>query len=1485
MYYRQHKFNLLAEESEGYAKLLGYYMSLLDHDYGGGTGAGAADTKNKKYKKYDHAKRYVRELIGVFDLDPNRVLDLALDVLEWQLNELVNSSKSSNKSSSSTPTLSFAELNRSNTEAGPISGAGGIVVKDGNDDQWWGLEHLRSAMSILQTSGSVGAFNTVHSLLAIIRELDGGNDYSEDNGAGATTETYRGRAVAHLLGFKFRSYRGRAVAKSAAVAAGITRTPTKSSDASTTTATVSAPATPNTSASSSTIIYPRSLYLLAAFLCARGILDPHALLPHLVVANNTSNTMPSTLKATAVSGGAATTSPLMQAYQTHCVETVGRLKKIGVMSLNAANSGTVDETNKEKKDPTPSVMGESVRNDPVVVLFRALLALDGDWDAAAAFLAHGIFSNFAAVINGGGGHKSDDAFAKMRSAMGLPVSAACTLSEGVALDVCAWVWGAIEGFDKDGATSPLTLSSRKGTGVMLPKDSTIMEISSVLREPLSALVKSGMIRLNQNLYTRLCRLYAHKFSQSASSSGGIPNEVDSTSIDSETLSVLSTFLIPSLSLFPSDTILPNEVWAVLKYLPYELRYKLYSAWRRPGLEKGALRVMLPADIRSGIIPKPLGIVESEIVTGIAARYVLKRISKENIMGHQLAKTSHNNPLVVFTDILGKIESYDNLILMMVDTFQFVTKLGLDVMGYCLLESLGGGEVDQRNRRKVGGLNTEQWLISLETFIGAFYKKFPYVEMRGILQYITKRFKEGQASELGVLRSLIKTVGGYGFVDYDATASLSDLQLDGRRGSRLLRRETSSFGVVDDINREASQQLRSVLQREDLGVIILLLLSQIRSRVLYSKPSDKVQEHVKVIGNIYDNCEAVMCLLLEFLSDSSDDATAKEKFAASMPSLVDLHTKYGVEKAVAWMLCRPLVRKSMFYKDDNKIANKASLIEPPAYLKPFTSTGETSLLPEGASKYLTPTMYENFYSLAIYDISCPEERYNLDIDRLKKDCDRLIQLQKGGDAARGQMSVLAAVAAAAGGDANQIRQATAFTKTHETELERLKGNVDQLNKDFQRQQKRCQLVNANFEAQKGSLILTEGVDSPINSMFAPAFMTFCVYPRCFLSPEDSLFCAHFIKLLHNSKVTGFPTIEVIDIIVDSVIGSLFCMTEDEAGSCSIFLNEIWKSVNSWRYDNDVFASELKNTSGSRVSREFSEEKGFDEHASTVGITHEDYKTIYSQWHKKLGSAAIGCLKSSEYMHTRAALIVLSRIVLVFPTQPKTGDQLIKALGPLQNDDEKPDIRATAKGYVSQLMKARDEGMWKEENIAVTKARQEREKMKAEEKKKKLAMQHEEMKKESEMISKQLGDSRDSWRPDRRDGRESRPYGIDARSRQQPLSAATPSFTPKNGGEPRELHARPGESRRLVSDREAWERDRGIRQPENRDTRRQSGDASRGERRKRSRSPEPGEDSDHQAQKRSRGGSAEWAPPPPNRSNSDQQQSSGGGRGGGSGARRR
>jgi THO complex subunit 2 len=219
------------------------------------------------------------------------------------------------------------------------------------------------------------------------------------------------------------------------------------------------------------------------------------------------------------------------------------------------------------------------------------------------------------------------------------------------------------------------------------------ELSAVLVGALACLVGSGKIRLNQPLYMTLCGLYRSKLTIMKQNEDDSFREVDESSIDANTFAVLSSFLLPSLSLFPSDPSLSRELWSVVQLLPYTVRYKLYASWRSPSLEKGALRSMTAQDVKACNFPKPLHCIESEIQTGIETRSIVKRLSKKNIQnnGPDLSKVSHNNPLVVFSYILNQIESYDNMILMMVDTFQFVTALGLDVIGYCLLMSLGGGD--------------------------------------------------------------------------------------------------------------------------------------------------------------------------------------------------------------------------------------------------------------------------------------------------------------------------------------------------------------------------------------------------------------------------------------------------------------------------------------------------------------------------------------------------------------------------------------------------------------------------------------------------------------------------------------------------------------------------------------------------------------------------------------------------------------------------
>ena len=73
--YTQKKFNLLREESEGYAKVLAVLAAFAD-----GTSANVPSANKKS--RVSGAVRAVQSLIGAFDLDPNRVLHLTLEACE-----------------------------------------------------------------------------------------------------------------------------------------------------------------------------------------------------------------------------------------------------------------------------------------------------------------------------------------------------------------------------------------------------------------------------------------------------------------------------------------------------------------------------------------------------------------------------------------------------------------------------------------------------------------------------------------------------------------------------------------------------------------------------------------------------------------------------------------------------------------------------------------------------------------------------------------------------------------------------------------------------------------------------------------------------------------------------------------------------------------------------------------------------------------------------------------------------------------------------------------------------------------------------------------------------------------------------------------------------------------------------------------------------------------------------------------------------------
>ncbi len=511
------------------------------------------------------------------------------------------------------------------------------------------------------------------------------------------------------------------------------------------------------------------------------------------------------------------------------------------------------------------------------------------------------------------------------------------------------------------------------------------------------------------------------------------------------------------------------------------------------------------------------------------------------------------------------------------------------MRYYSQRSLPNATTNLILKRIDDGVNVAQWLASLETFAGAFYKVFNKVEIGGLLGYLIKRVNNGHISELGVVRSLLKKTGGYGFAETDSIASLSEDQLEGRCGSLLLKRETSDFGIVEEFNVDSSRCLRSELQKNSCGVSMLILLMQLQTKLMYDQSENSPKE-IKLIGHLYDTCQKTINILLPFLTDGSQDMPSKNtpahpgaiaQYATAMPSLGTLNTKFGMSNTSIWMVSRPLLRAAAIMSADGRTKDNGNNQDLPPYLQRYHPTSKDLLqdckdmVDESCWKHITPLVFQVFYTYQVNDLYCPEDCYNREISRLSDNITNLEIFEKGGREAAGMQASLMSKAVAAGGTHREIRDAMTFTREHKTQLERLRRKVEVLTSDAKRQTEHCNNVQKKMQQEKEKLFSNlEGQNGEIRT--TSVFIANCIYPRCLQSPEDAMYCFRFIKVLHDIKTPGFKTLELIDGIVNATVGALYSVTEDEAGCLGIFIEKLWQLITEWRYDEKRYTSEVSKT---------------------------------------------------------------------------------------------------------------------------------------------------------------------------------------------------------------------------------------------------------------------------------------------------------------------
>lgn len=692
---------------------------------------------------------------------------------------------------------------------------------------------------------------------------------------------------------------------------------------------------------------------------------------------------------------------------------------------------------------------------------------------------------------------------------------------------------------------------------------------------------------------------------------------------------LASCLLPSLQLVPANPAIGQVIWEVMSLLPYEARYRLYGEW-----EKDDERIPM--------------ILAARQTAKLDTRRILKRLAKENLkqLGRMVAKLAHANPLTVLRTIVQQIEAYRDMIMPVVDAFKYLTQLEYDVLEYVVIERLAQSG---REKLKDDGLNLSDWLQSLASFWGHLCKKYPSMELRGLFQYLINQLKRGQGIELLLLQELIQQMAN---VQY--TENMTEEQLDSMAGGDTLRYLATSYGISRNNKAliKSTNRLRdSLVPKEEpkLAIPLLLLIAQYRSLVVINADAP----YIKMVSEQFDRCHGVLLQYVDFLCSAVSPATA---YAQLVPTLDDLVHQYHLDPEVAFLIYRPVMRLFRHHNssiswplcDHDEPSDAGNLV---LDLGPSHNSARwldlldtiRTMLPSKAWNSLSPDLYATFWGLSLYDLYVPRRRYESEIAK--------------------QHAALKALEEISDNSGSAIAK-------RKKDKERIQESLDRLMSELQKHEENVSSVHKRLANEKDKWLSSCPDTLKINM----EFLQRCIFPRCIFSMPDAVYCAMFVHTLHSLGTPFFNTVNHIDVLICKTLHPMICCcTEYEAARLGRFLFETLKIAYFWKSDESVYERECGNMPGFAV---------YYRYPNSQRVTYGQFIKVHWKWSQRITRLLIQCLESAEYMEIRNALIMLTKISIVFPVTRKSGINIEKRVAKIKGD-EREDLKVLATGVAAAL----------------------------------------------------------------------------------------------------------------------------------------------------------------------------------------------------------
>ncbi|KAL8650338.1 MAG: hypothetical protein Q9210_003879 [Variospora velana] len=808
------------------------------------------------------------------------------------------------------------------------------------------------------------------------------------------------------------------------------------------------------------------------------------------------------------------------------------------------------------------------------------------------------------------------------------------------------------------------------------------------------------IGLDPSLLSKLCRIGRHSL------------DIDRSEFNkTRWIDLIKRLLLPAVSFTKSSPGASNEVFGLIEGFPVHIRYTMYAEWFQGQTSR------LPE------IKGALDRARSETAN------VLKRISKSNLrqMARALAKIAYSSPGAVFLLAISQIEFYENFAETFTECGRYLNYLAYDVFNWALLSAVGGGG---KSRVQADGMLTSHWLQSLTTLISMVYKRFGVMSPLPMLQYVFDQLTRGNSVDLIVLEDIVTAMGGI-----VSDTNFNDTQVEAMAGGDLLQAQTM-LQLLDQRHesRLTAKRLIRCLAEPKLAGQLLVAIAQERGNCAYKLPDKDAP--AKLLGNLFDEVHRVLTQYLDFMRTNLSMAD----FNSLVPGVSSLIIDFGLEPGIAFWISRASIAAAISEYDASHLIGTAGLKQSP--IKELQETEALEVDPKSQGQVQsTPTQDQppattlpSSIKDVTLDINGTSEHGKSDIEM--KDVDQADNVQPPASPGSNQSPwhpVLREIAdrlqPAAPASRWQyvsapfyvtfwqlaLRDMQVPAKGYEVEQARLRNRLATVSSDrsdisikgAQRKEREKKVIQelidrlvsehkeriaaysrTRLRLQKEKVSWFSDVGDRWDG-FNTALIEQCFFPRIRISPIDALYAFKMFKYLHSSGTTNFRSLKFLDqLFVEKRLESmLFLCSAKEAEYFGRFLREMLKDLSRWHADKALFEKEAFGTK--------KELKGFciktgPNKSSDVFMDYEDFRRILNKWHQNINNALKKCFGSGEYMHIRNAINVSNAIVEQFPLVNWMGKQQAECIEQaMKSEVKRADLNLAAASLLGHLRRREKE----------------------------------------------------------------------------------------------------------------------------------------------------------------------------------------------------